>query len=173
MSGKKKIPNKRINKFFSFEDFDLEISMGREAIEGDGNFTVVLFRVDIDTTQHDDFYGESTSKGINFKTPIELYVAPVIEEATNTSYNSNSSLRELEGGNLTFIIYDEQLDELDIDIKHGDYIGYSVDEDNMIYYSVTNAGEKNYHNEYTIMGYKRAFRQITCAPANMDEFNGF
>ena len=41
MSTPKKIPINRVNKFFSNEDFDLDISMGREAIEGDGNFTVI------------------------------------------------------------------------------------------------------------------------------------
>ena len=42
MANKKITPITRSNKFFSGEDFDLEISMGREAIEGDGNFTLIL-----------------------------------------------------------------------------------------------------------------------------------
>ena len=46
MENRNITPITRINKFFSEEDFNLEISMGREAIEGDGNFTVVLYRVD-------------------------------------------------------------------------------------------------------------------------------
>lgn len=51
----KKTPITRINKFFSEEDFNLEISMGREAIEGDGNFTVILYRVDRNTTEFYNF----------------------------------------------------------------------------------------------------------------------
>ena len=43
MDNKKITPITRINKFFSEEDFGLEISMGREALEGDGNFTVILY----------------------------------------------------------------------------------------------------------------------------------
>ena len=39
---KKNVPINRINKFFSEEDFNLEVSFGREAIEGDGNFVVIL-----------------------------------------------------------------------------------------------------------------------------------
>jgi len=43
MDNKKITPITRINKFFSEEDFGLEISMGREALEGDGNFTIILY----------------------------------------------------------------------------------------------------------------------------------
>ena len=51
MDNKKITPITRINKFFSEEDFNLEISMGREAIEGDGNFTVILYRVDRESSE--------------------------------------------------------------------------------------------------------------------------
>ena len=56
MDNKKVTPITRVNKFFSGEDFNLEISMGREAIEGDGNFTVILYKVDRQLTEYDDFY---------------------------------------------------------------------------------------------------------------------
>ena len=42
MENKKVTPITRINKWFSEEDFKLEIDLGREAIEGDGNFTLIL-----------------------------------------------------------------------------------------------------------------------------------
>ena len=57
MSNNKITPITRINKFFSEEDFGLEISMGREAIEGDGNFTIILYRVDRQSTEYDTLYG--------------------------------------------------------------------------------------------------------------------
>lgn len=167
----RKIPIKRINKFFSGEDFDLEIKMGRESLEGDGNFTVILYRVDRETTQSDDIYNEADASEINFLYPVELYVLPVIDKAENKTYNAGS-FRFLEDGNLSFIIYSQHLEELAVDIKVGDYIGYMVDETNIIYYNVTNAGEKNYDNKHTIMGYKGAYRIINCTFANEDEFNG-
>ena len=37
----KKIPIKRLNKFFSKEDFNLNIDMGKEYVDGDLNFTLV------------------------------------------------------------------------------------------------------------------------------------
>ena len=81
MSNKKPIiPITRINKFFSGEDFDLEISMGREAIEGDGNFTIILFRVDREMTEYDKIYGEASKNGIKYFPPIELKVVPILAE---------------------------------------------------------------------------------------------
>jgi len=169
--GKNKVPIKRINKFFSGRDYDLEIQMGREAIEGDGNFTVILYRIDRETTQSDDIYNEASASEINYLPPVEIYVLPTIDEAQNKTYNK-SNLRYLEDGNLSFIVYSQHLKDLKIDITVGDYIGYPINETDIIYYSVTNAGEKNYDNRHTIMGYKSAYRIIKCTIANEDEFNG-
>ena len=41
-----KVPITRLNKFFSEEDFNLDINMGEEWLHGDMNFTLVLYRVD-------------------------------------------------------------------------------------------------------------------------------
>jgi hypothetical protein len=172
MSSKKKImPIKRINKWFSAEDYDLEVEMGREVTEGDGNFTVVLYRVDRTTTQSDDIYNEASASELNWLPPVELAIIPIIAEPENLTYN-NSSLRYLEDGNLKFGIYEAQLMDLDVDISIGDYIGYPVDETTVVYFSVSNAGEKNYNNKHTIMGYKHTFRSVICTIANEDEFNG-
>jgi len=171
MSNKRKIPIKRIDKFFSGRDFDLEVQMGREAIEGDGNFTVILYRVDNETTQVDDLYGEASASEINYLPPVELYVVPIIDKAENKTY-SKGHLNYLEDGNLTFIVYSQHLEELNVDITMGDYIAYPIDESDVVYFSVTNAGQKNYDNAHTIMGYKGAYRVVTCTFANEDEFSG-
>lgn len=170
-ANRNKIPIKRINKFFSSRDYGLEIQMGREAIEGDGNFTVILYRVDRETTQVDDLYGEASASEINFLPPVEIYVVPIIDKAENKTYNPDS-MRYLEDGNLTFIVYTQHLNELVVDITVGDYIAYPIDELDVVYFNVTNAGEKNYDNAHTIMGYKGAYRIINCTFANEDEFKG-
>tara|TARA_R110001592_G_scaffold276641_2_gene543743 strand:+ start:2350 stop:2874 length:525 start_codon:yes stop_codon:yes gene_type:complete len=173
MPTPRKIPINRINKFFSNEDFDLDISMGREAIEGDGNFVVILYRVDRENTASDDLYGEATKDSIKFFPPVELKVAPTLEEAENKAYNSGSgSLRYLQDGNLSFGIYESQLAELDIQLSYGDYVGYPVSETEVRYFSVTNDGVKNYDNKHTIMGYKGAYRTVKCAPVDEQEFRG-
>src|ERR1700746_689299 len=102
MDNKKITPITRINKFFSAEDFNLEISMGREAIEGDGNFTVILYRVDREMTESDSLYGEASKDGIRFFPPVELKVLPILAEADNKAYNPNGTARFLADGQLKF-----------------------------------------------------------------------
>jgi hypothetical protein len=173
MATPRRIPINRNNKFFSNEDFNLEIDMGREAIEGDGNFVVILYRVDREMTESDDLYNEAVKDGIRFFPPVELRVIPILNEAENKAYNSGSgSLRYLQDGQLTFGIYDAQLAELDIELSYGDYIGYPVSETEVRYFSVVNDGLKNYDNKHTIMGYKGAFRTVLCAPVDESEFRG-
>lgn len=172
MENKKITPITRINKFFSEEDYNLEIDMGREAIEGDGNFTVILYRVDRENSEYDNVYGEASKDGIKFFSPVELKVIPIFEAPENKSYNSNGSMRYLQDGKLTFGIYDAQIKELETEVSYGDYIGYPVTETEIRYFSVVNDGIKNYDNKHTIMGYKGAFRTIVCASVDSNEFSG-
>ena len=174
MSEQKRVPITRNNKFFGFEDFRLDIEMGREAIEGDGNFVVILYRVDRERTESDDLYNEATKDGIAYFPPVELRVSPTLRAPENKAYNNGAgSLRYNQDGQLTFGIYDDQLQELDVDITYGDYIGYAVTETDIRYYTVVNDGRKNYDNEHTIMGYKGAFRTVLCAPVDPNEFRGY
>lgn len=166
------IPVTRINKWFSQEDFDLEISMGRESLEGDQNMVVILFRVNREETESDDLYGEASKDGIRYYPPVELKVIPTIAIPENKAYNSNGSLRYLQDGQLSFGIYDAQLVELGTSISYGDYIGYAVSETDIRYYTVVNDGVKNVDNRHTIMGYKAAFRTVVCAISDAAEFNG-
>lgn len=166
-----KLPINRVNKFFSQEDFDLEISFGREAIEGDGNFVVILYRVDREMTASDDVYGEASEDDIRFLPPLELRVLPILAPSENKAYN-NGHLRHNQDGPLTFAIYEAQLAELDAELMYGDYIGYQVDETDIRYFSVVQDGRKNYDNTHTIMGYKGACRTVVCAPVDRNEFKG-
>ncbi len=173
MSENKKVtPITRINKWFSEEDFMLEQSMGREAIEGDGNFTIILYRVNRIESEYDELYGEATKDGIRYFPPIELKVVPILAEASNKAFNPNGTLHHLEDGQFTFGIYEQQLQELDTDISYGDYIAYPVTETEIRYFSVVNSGAKNYDNKHTIMGYKGTFRTVLCASVDDSEFAG-
>ena len=146
--------------------------MGREAIEGDGNYTVILYRVDRDKSESDNLYGEASKDGIRFFPPLELKVQPVMGEPENKTYNTNGSLRFLQDGQLTFGIYEAQLTELKTSLSYGDYIGYPVTETEIRYFSVSNDGVKTYDNKHTIMGYKGAFRTVVCAAVDASEFRG-
>jgi len=166
-------PVTRINKFFSEEDYNLEISMGREYVEGDGNFTLILYKVDRTSTQFDSLYGEATKDGIKFFPPTELKVFPILEQPINEAYNkTQGTARYQQTGNLTFYIYQAQLTENRIDIDYGDYIGYPISENDIKYFSVTDDDKKNFNNGQSIMGYKGAIRTIICAPTDKSEFKG-
>jgi hypothetical protein len=171
MENKKITPITRINRFFSEDDFNLEQEFGREAIENDGNFVVILYKIDRNLTEYDDVYGEAKKNGIKFFPPIELKVIPILEEAENKTYNSNGALRYIQDGILTFGIYEQQLIELKTTINYGDYIGYPITETQIRYFSVVNDGIKNFDNRHTIMGYKPAFKTIKCAPIDETEFS--
>ena len=171
MSSKKRLPINRMGKFYDYLDFGLENDMAREYIEGDINFTVILFRVDRIKSQTDDVYGESDSEEIRFHPPIELKVRPNLEESENNSYSEGYGRYE-DYGNLIFTIFEDQLKELGVDISYGDYIGYPDKEDNIKYFTVSDDGKINSDNQKTRVGYKSYYRKITCVTADEDEFNG-
>jgi len=169
MSNPKRIPITRMNKFFSEEDFKLELEMGREYVESDLNFKVILFRVDKHNTTVDDLYGESYNHEIRFHPPTELYVIPSLAAPENKQLNKGN-MRINQHGNLTFGIYQQQLDELAIDIEYGDYIGYAENETTIKYYTVSNDGRVNADNAHTLMGVKGIYRTVVCVPVDDNEF---
>ena len=171
MSSKKRLPINRMGKFYDYLDFGLENDMAREYIEGDINFTVILFRVNRIKSQTDDVYGESDVEEIRFHPPVELKVRPNLEESENNSYSEGYGRYE-DYGNLIFTIFEDQLKELGVDISYGDYIGYPDKEDNIKYFTVSNDGKINSDNQKTRVGYKSYYRKITCVTADEDEFNG-
>ena len=135
MSVNRKNPITRLNKFFGGEDYNLDISMGREWLNGDMNFTLVLYSVDSARTIKDDVYGEVTSDGIQYQAPVEFKAYVKIAEATNEFINGSRILQN-EPGNMTFSVYSKDLDELQISIDFGDYIGYYETESRVRYYTV-------------------------------------
>lgn len=168
--AKKRFPVQRVGKFYDEIDFGIENEMAREYVEGDLNFVVVLFQVDRTETQVDDVYGEAKPGEIRFKAPKELRVKLALAEAENKSY-SNGMNRILDYGQLTFHVFQDQLDELGCDVTYGDYIGYADREDNIKYFTVTNDGKIFSDNAHTRIGYKGYYRTIACTVADINEFN--
>lgn len=164
-------PITRLNKFFTQADYDLEIRMAREFLEGDINATIILYRINRELTQSDSVYGEASKDGIMFYPPIELKVMPTLASPENKAYNKNGTLNYLQDGQLSFVIYEAQLTELAIELTYGDYVGYGVTESEIRYYTIVNTGIKTYNNKNTIMGYKGAARKVICAPIDSTEFN--
>ena len=167
----KLVPITRLGKFFGGEDYTLDIGMGQEWLEGDMNFTVVLYRIDRYKTKTDDVYGEVLEDGIQFLAPIELKGYVQVLAPTN-KFLGTSRVEQLEPGNMKFSIYQKQLDDLGVDIFFGDYLGYYETEARVRYYTVSDDGKVVSDNKHTYGGYKSFYRTITATYVSDNEFRG-
>jgi hypothetical protein len=145
--------------------------MGQEWLEGDMNFTVILYKIDRYKTKSDDVYGEALQDGIQFLTPIELKGYVQIMAPTNQKIGQ-SRVELDEPGNIRFSIYQKYLDDLQVDISFGDYLGYYETETKVRYYSVADDGRVVSDNKHTYGGYKPFYRTIIATPVNENEFRG-
>jgi hypothetical protein len=166
-----KIPIGRLSKFFGQDDFDLHQQIGQEYLHGDLNMKLVLYRVDSEKTDIDNVYAEVGLDQTKFLPPVEFNALVKIEEPKNSSYNAGL-MRYIEPGNMTLSVYLKHLEELKIDIKYGDYIGYPESETRTRYYQVTNDGKVTSDNKHNMFGYKPYYRSILCSPVQDNQFRG-
>jgi hypothetical protein len=167
----KLVPITRLGKFFGAEDYSLDIGMGEEWLLGDMNFTIVLYRVDRQKTKVDDVYGEVLEDGIQFLAPVELKGLVQIMAPSNKNLG-NSKIAQNEPGNMKFSIYQKTLDDLQVNIFVGDYIGYYETEDRVRYYTVIDDGLVKSDNKHTYGGYKPFYRTVTSTWVSENEFRG-
>ena len=165
------VPITRLGKFFGGEDYSLEIDMGMEWVNGDMNFTIVLYRIDRYKTKTDDVYGEVLEDGIQFMAPIELK-GLVQVMAPTSKFIGNSRVEQKEPGNMKFSIYQKTLNDMDVEIFLGDYIGYYESEDRVRYYVVSDDGYVKSDNKHTYGGYKPFYRTIIATYVSENEFKG-
>jgi len=166
-----KLPITRVSKFFGQDDFDLHIQMGEEYLHGDLNMKLVLYRVDRTKTEIDDVYAEVGTDEIKYLPPIEFNGLVKIDAPKNSTYKQGL-LRYLEPGNMLVSVYMKHLEELNIDIRYGDYIGYSESETRTRFYTVINDGKVVSDNKHNMFGYKPYCRNIECSPAQDNTFRG-
>jgi hypothetical protein len=87
-------------------------------------------------------------------------------------YLGTSKIDQMEPGNLKVSVYQRDLDNLEVDISYGDYIGYYETEDKVRYYTVNNDGRVTSDNKHTMGGYKPFYRTIMASPVTDNEFRG-
>ena len=159
---KRKNPINRNNLFTSPDQVALQIRMGREYLRR-LNQTIVLYEIDREQTKLDDIYNEAKFNEIAFKTPVELNVAYKLDKPELKTYDQQS----IKGyyinlGQLTFTIYEKELEENGCDIKRGDYIGLQVTPEHMETFIVADDGRVNYDNAHTMWGTVPYYRPVVC-----------
>ena len=167
----KLVPITRLGKFFGSEDYSLDIDMGIEWLGGDMNFTVVLYRIDRKRTKTDDVYGEVLEDGIQFLAPVELKGYVQVSAPTN-KFLGNSRVEQQEPGNMRFSVYQKTLDDLQVEIFMGDYLGYYESEDRVRYYVVSDDGYVKSDNKHTYGGYKPFYRTVVATYVSENGFRG-
>jgi hypothetical protein len=160
-----------LGKFFGENDYNLDISMGEEWLVGDMNFTCVLYRVDRYKTKTDDVYGETVEDGVKFLPPVE-FNAYIQVSAPENKMMGSTRIDQMEPGNIRVSVYQKTLEDLEIDINFGDYIGYYESETVVRYYTVNNDGRVVSDNKHTYAGYKPFYRTISASPVGPNEFRG-
>jgi hypothetical protein len=170
----RKVPIKRNNKFFSGEDFDLELDFAKEYIEQDANQTIILYRVDLEKTQVNDIYKEAQKDAVRFLPPIELPVVYEIGESELKAYGTKLQKGiYAQTGKLSFTVLLSTLEEYGCDISRGDYIGVQIDSSHREYFTVTDDGRVGTtSNRFSLYGTMPYARKIECASVDLGEFNG-
>lgn len=165
------VPISRLGKFFGGEDYQLDIGMGEEWLLGDMNFTVILYRIDRNKTETDSVYGEVLEDGIQYLAPVELKGLVQVMAPTDKLLG-NSKVAQKEPGNMRFSIYQKTLDDLQVEIFMGDYIGYYETESRVRYYTVIDDGYVKSDNKHTYGGYRPFYRTILATYVSENEFKG-
>ena len=165
------VPISRLGKFFGDRDFELEVSMGQEWLIGDMNFTCVLYKIDRNKIKTDDVYGEVVEDGIKFLPPVEFNAQISIALPENKMIGS-TKMDQFEPGNITISVYLKTLENLNIDVDFGDYVGYYDSENFVRYYTVVNDGRVISDTKHTYKGFKPFFRTIIASPVGPNEFKG-
>lgn len=163
----------RNNLFFSETDFLFEQEVAMDYIQQDVNQVITLYRVDRTKTMVDDLYGETTSKYIAYKEPIELNVLYLIDKAKNMTYDKVQNVGNYKlVGNIKINVLLKTLEDANVDISFGDFVGVNVTPSQVLYFEITNDGKMDFDNSHTLFGYKPYYRTILGTPVDKNIFNG-
>ena len=160
---KRKNPINRNNFFTSQDQINFQIGIGMEYVNKIVNQTVVLYEIDRDNTKVDDIYNEANFDNLVFKTPVELNVLYKLDKGELKTYDTETIKGYyVKVGQLTFSIYEKELEENGCDIKRGDYIGLQVTPEHMEFFIVADDGRVNYDNAHTLWGTVPYYRSVVC-----------
>jgi len=173
INQQRRVPITRNSLFYDREQFNFDLELGREYIEGDVGQRVVLYRIDYIKTNNDSLYGETNKENVVYMPPVEVPCIYEIEAAELRSYDKQKNMGNFQkAGKLKASFFCSTLAEMDIDIKIGDMIGVQVTEKSMEFWQVENDGKNNYDNGKTLFGTVPVVRDIVASPIEKSVFNG-
>lgn len=163
-------PNNRMSKYFSNGEQTYLTDIGHEYLEGALNTSFILYQVDRQQTQLDSLYGGAKQHNLVLKAPIEIPAIVTFREPENKAYNSDSSQRYLEWGNIQASFFADELKKHNREINYGDFIAYRIKPDEIVVFELYNNGGKYFENAKTFGGYEAYFRTIHGNPINPTKY---
>lgn len=118
-------------------------------------------------TAKSNLYGETKASEKVFKKPVDVFVIIGNSNSELVNYaNSGIPLEEIK--EFSFNILERELNEKNIQINRGDYVGYNTSR-GQLFFEVADANYLNTSIEQTI-GIAPFFREIKCVPAKDTAF---
>jgi hypothetical protein len=154
---------KGIKLFFGEKERRFFESSGREISEEILQESFILYRIDYQKTQTHELYGESKNK--LYLPPVEVF-GRINVEAMGPEYMSPGGLIRKGYGNITASIYVSHLDELNAEIRMGDFVYHKGN-----YYEITDDGSSNVDNQHSWGGDKLFSITIKGVEVNTDVFS--
>jgi hypothetical protein len=171
MKERKTINPCKESDFFTLNDFDFEVKIAKEYLMQDIPSTVFLFKIDYVKTKNDDIYGETISTEKITLKPIELRAKYTILDS-ETVFLGDGGISKEWGGDLSFKIFMDELEDKKTEINLGDFIGVVTSNSKMNYYEVIKRDKLNDSNKKSIGGLKSLYREFLAKKVDKDIFQG-
>lgn len=155
---------KGIQLFFSDAEERFFQNAGREISESVLLESLILYRIDLKKTRTHALYGESKFK--KYLEPIEVF-GLINVESDSPEYTAGEGLIKKGFGKLTAQVYLSHLEELNAQIRMGDFVYHKGN-----YYEIVDDGSSNISNEYTYGGDRYFYIKIEGVRVTKDKFEG-
>lgn len=168
------LENQRYGLFMTENSFDLDVEYGRNYLKTDNVQIVTLYKVDVIKTKSHDLYGQSKAQDKVLMTPIDLNVMVTVEPSEQSYYGGDEGgIARQDTGNLEFGVYLKELEEKDVEILRGDYVGYNMSGQKIRYYEINDAENVVDTTDKTIGGFRPYWRKVTATPVKDDTLKLF
>lgn len=155
---------KGIQTFFGDAEERFFQSAGREISEKILLESFILYRVDLNKTRTHSLYGEAKFK--KYLETVEVF-GLINVESDSPEYTAGEGLIKKGFGKLTAQVYLTHLEELNAQIRMGDFVYHKGN-----YYEIIDDGSSNISNEYAYGGDRFFYIKIEGVRVTKDKFEG-